>query len=398
MRFSPDAQTVFAAVRSVGGRPLVVGGAVRDSLIGAASKDLDIEVHGIESLDPVIQILRQYGPVDEVGKSFGVVKFGSDIDISLPRRDSKVGDGHKAFKITVDPSMSLEEALSRRDFTINSMAFDPETGQIIDPFGGQQDLEDKILRHTSDAFAEDPLRVMRAVQFATRFGMTIAPDTARLCRSLIPLQRTLAKERVWGEWEKILTKGRDFDAFYRALKDTGIDQIIDYSFLNRHHFTNHWETALAQRGCGAEAILAYWQTSKTGSERQPFLESLGVPGKLARDSKKLADGMMMTVTMHSHDRVSARWIARRIEPFTIEQLTLMVEDQPQAFRLKMAARAADCLTGAPEPLVTGYDLMDLGIEPGPDYGRILKAALTAQDAGEFETKEEGMALIQEGKI
>lgn len=393
MKLSPDAHTVIDVAQVLGGHAYIVGGAVRDHLLGLAPKDLDIEVHGIADIEQFAATLRGYGKVDEVGVAFGVLKF-KDLDVSFPRRDSKIGDGHKQFKITVDPTLPLRDALERRDFTINSMAWDPHTHELIDPFGGLQDLDAKILRHTSEAFAEDPLRVMRAVQFATRFGFTIAPDTAKLCRSLLPLQRTLAKERVWGEWEKILEKGRHFDAFYRAIRDTGIDQIIDTTFLGH---TGKEESRVIGK---PRLILALWATRMVGARRQEFLHSFGMPHDMARDALKLAGGYMMMVSHRSPDATWVRAIARHVAPFTLRELmsALPREEEEHFHRVHHVAAEADCLYGAQPPLISGHDLMELGLTPGPHFGPILKKALDAQDRGEYTTREEGIALVQQGRF
>lgn len=164
------------------------------------------------------------GKVDAVGASFGVLKYtsseGENIDFSLPRRDSKVASGHKGFLVEVDPSMTTIEAAARRDFTINSMMFDMD-GNLIDHFGGREDLREGILRHTSEHFAEDPLRVLRAFQFAGRFGFSVAPETVELCRSLRSSFQELPPERVWAEFEKWAAKSIKPSAGLRFLQQCG---------------------------------------------------------------------------------------------------------------------------------------------------------------------------------
>src|SRR5882672_5454875 len=150
------------AVRDAGGRALLVGGCVRDLLMGIEPKDWDLEVYGVEP-SKLRALLDQFGPVNVVGEAFTVYKLGPDLDVSLPRRERKLGRGHRAFAIEGDPSMSIEDATRRRDFTINAILRDPLTEEIIDPFGGQADIRNKILRAVSvDTFPEDSLRVLRA--------------------------------------------------------------------------------------------------------------------------------------------------------------------------------------------------------------------------------------------
>jgi tRNA nucleotidyltransferase (CCA-adding enzyme) len=190
------------AVREAGGRALLVGGCVRDVLMGQQPKDWDLEVYG---LDPVRLrvMLDQYGPVNVVGEAFTVYKLGNDLDVSIPRRERKAGRGHRGFVIEGDPSMTIEEATRRRDFTVNAILEDPLTNEIIDPFAGRNDLDSGILRAVDvETFPEDSLRVLRAAQFAARFEYGVHPDTVGLCRT-IDLS-DLPAERVWGEIEKLL--------------------------------------------------------------------------------------------------------------------------------------------------------------------------------------------------
>jgi len=193
-------------VRAAGGRALLVGGCVRDELMGKEPKDWDLEVYGIEP-SMLRQLLDQSGSVNAVGEAFTVYKLGPDLDVSLPRRDRKAGRGHRGFVIEGDPFMTIKDATSRRDFTINAILQDPLTGEIIDPFNGRADLEDRILRAVSlNSFAEDSLRVLRAAQFAARFEFDIDPETVDACR-LIDLS-DLPSERIWGEMEKLLLRAR----------------------------------------------------------------------------------------------------------------------------------------------------------------------------------------------
>jgi tRNA nucleotidyltransferase (CCA-adding enzyme) len=194
------------AVHDAGGRALLVGGCVRDLIIGLQPKDWDVEVYGIEPAS-LRALLDQFGPVNVVGEAFTVYKLGADLDVSLPRRERKSGRGHRAFVIEGDPSMTFEDAARRRDFTVNAILQDPLTREIIDPFGGQEDIRKKMLRAVSvDTFAEDSLRVLRAAELAARFEFDIEPQTVALCRD-IDLS-DLPAERVWGEMKKLLLGAR----------------------------------------------------------------------------------------------------------------------------------------------------------------------------------------------
>jgi tRNA nucleotidyltransferase (CCA-adding enzyme) len=170
-------------MREQGGRALLVGGCVRDDLMHRQPKDWDLEVYGIEPAR-LREILDQFGSVNVVGEAFTVYKLDAHLDVSIPRRERKTGRGHRAFFIEGDPAMSIEEAARRRDFTINAILQDPITQEILDPFQGVEDIQNKLLRAVSlGTFAEDSLRVLRAAQFAARFEFDVDTTTAELCRS-----------------------------------------------------------------------------------------------------------------------------------------------------------------------------------------------------------------------
>lgn len=197
-------------VKEQGGRALLVGGSVRDSLMGKISKDFDLEVYGLEG-DVVEEIVGQIGKVSEVGKAFGILKIalgdGVDIDVSLPRTDSKVREGHGGFETETDPYMSIEDAAIRRDFTMNSIYADPLTGELYDPFGGVEDINNRVLKITDpEKFKEDPLRVLRALQFIGRFGLEVDKETITIIQEMAPQLGELSKERVGEEWKRLLLK------------------------------------------------------------------------------------------------------------------------------------------------------------------------------------------------
>jgi tRNA nucleotidyltransferase (CCA-adding enzyme) len=194
------------AIHDAGGRALLVGGCVRDGQMDREPKDWDLEVYGVEPAE-LRALLDQFGSVNVVGEAFTVYKLGHDIDISVPRRERKSGRGHRGFIIESDPTMTIEDATRRRDFTINAMLQDPLTQEIIDPFHGHEDLERGVLRAVSfDTFPEDSLRVLRAAQFAARFEFRIDPETVELCRGMD--LSDLPAERIWGEIEKLLLRAQ----------------------------------------------------------------------------------------------------------------------------------------------------------------------------------------------
>lgn len=192
-------------MRDAGGQAMLVGGCVRDELMGIQAKDWDLEVYGVQpdELRAILEEASDEMPLNVVGAAFSVYKIGHHIDVSIPRRERKAGRGHRGFVIEGDPDMSYKEACSRRDFTVNAILKDPLTGDVVDPFDGRADIEAKLLRHVSDAtFGEDSLRILRAAQFAARLKFDIDPKTVELCKE-IDLS-DLPRERIWGELEKIL--------------------------------------------------------------------------------------------------------------------------------------------------------------------------------------------------
>jgi tRNA nucleotidyltransferase (CCA-adding enzyme) len=201
----PDKITKLAEIiKENGGRAMLVGGCVRDSLMKIEPKDWDVEVYGIEPVK-LREIVETFGKVDAVGEAFTVYKVGHDLDVALPRRERKVSRGHKGFIVEGDPSMSFEEAAKRRDFTVNAIMRDALTGEIVDIYGGREDIEKKRLRIVSkETFPEDSLRVLRGAQFAARFNFDIEAETVELCKEIDLTD--LPRERIWGEFEKLLLK------------------------------------------------------------------------------------------------------------------------------------------------------------------------------------------------
>lgn len=213
------------AIHDAGGRALLVGGSVRDELMGVQPKDWDLEVYSLDAAR-LREMLDQFGPVNVVGESFTVYKLGQHLDVSIPRRERKTGRGHKGFVIEGDPSMSVDEAARRRDFTINTILQDPLTGELIDPCDGRRDIEQRVLRAVSaETFADDSLRVLRAAQFAARFQFDIDADTVALCRQIDLTD--LPAERIWGEMEKLLLQAQHPSVGLEWLRKLGaVEQIF----------------------------------------------------------------------------------------------------------------------------------------------------------------------------
>jgi tRNA nucleotidyltransferase (CCA-adding enzyme) len=447
---------VLGAVRRVG-RPRVVGGCVRDWLLGEEPKDFDVEVPGVD-FETLLRVLSPFGATDVVGRSFGVIKLrlgGAEYDFSLPRRESKTGAGHRGFLVEPEPNLSDSEAAARRDFTINAIAYDPFTQVLIDPRGGGSDLRAGILRHTSAAFTEDPLRVLRAMQFAARFDFVLAPETAALCRSIKSSFSELPVERIWGEWAKWAEKSRKPSRGLAVLQETewlghfpeiaalaGTPQDPEWHpegdvFVH----TGHCCDALVQlddwKQAGPEirrvllfAVLAHdfgkpattaqaerksrlrWVSpgheAAGGPLAETFLKRIGSPLELIEFVRPL----VVNHLAHHHGNIefsdtSVRRLARRLAPASIDQLGAVMRadhdgrpplHSPETLQridaLRQKARDLALAATAPKPLVLGRHLLALGLKPNPSFKAILDAAFEAQLDGAFSDEPSGVIWLQ----
>ncbi len=386
------------------GNPLVVGGAVRDAALGADPKDIDIEVHGTD-IERLAQRFKDHGyQVDEVGKQFGVLKVSkkgvvSDLDIAVPRRENKVGAGHRGFEVSHDTTMTVAEAAERRDFTVNAMMLDPKLGMLVDPFNGADDLKTRTLRHVSDKFAEDPLRVLRGVQMAGRFGMELHPDTAVVCRELRPAFEELATERVQEEWAKLYTKSTRPELAVKALRDSGWDDTLpglrvalsDPQIVNS--LARLPKVPVSDRAALGAALVS---RAMSAQNRTVFLETTVV----GKDTQTLADDLVTSDPVRlatSYDRkVHAHALAKR--GFTFERYLTYAEitgDQ-QAIHVARIATAEGIGTEPEPPLIQGRDVMAAvgkARKPGPWVGELVEEARDKQYRGEFADREAAHAWL-----
>lgn len=440
------ARVIATAIRNEGGRAYVVGGWVRDRLLGLASKDIDLEAFAIPA-DRLRAILDRIGRVEAVGESFQVFKCG-DIDVSLPRRESKSGRGHKAFVVTGEPEMTAADAARRRDFTINAISWDPlgPDDVLVDPFDGQSDLAARRLRMVDPAtFADDSLRVLRAVQFAARFALTLDPATADLCRA-IPLD-DLPAERIWGEFEKLLSA---------RTPSIGLALALDLGVVGRLFPELH-----ALVGCVQEPewhpegdvwvhTLQVVDQARTRVDDLPRPQRLAVLlGAVCHDMGKPAttafiDGRIRSIDHEEQGVAPASAFLDRLKVQTLEGYDVRAqvlgmtahhlkpgmwfkardEVGDGAFRrlaqkvdLELLARLAtsDSLGrapgrfsteamewfrerarqlgvehAAPEPILMGRHLLDLGVPAGRRMGEILKAVFEQQLDGRVRTLDEAI--------
>lgn len=413
-------EPVFVAVQAAGGQPLVVGGAVRDVLLGLHPADIDIEVYGI-SPQQLVDALEPLGNLHVVGRSFGVLKLRladrREVDVALPRRESRAAA--RGFLAAYDPSLTPREALARRDFTFNALAL-TLSGDLLDYFGGVADLRNRVIRHTSNAFADDPLRVLRAVQFAARFAMRIAPATAALSRQLRDQASSLARERVGGEWWKWARLGKHPSAGLHVLEQTGwLALYPELEMLTRQPGASSaaWQPTLRlcdlvaarahddqlpaqQRGILLLAGLCQAPGVAAGAEAtSAFLARIGAPRAVAEPVWRLAHELATHADVDPSPR-SVRWLAARLAPATIaDAVRLLAARQAvapgsspaAAETLAAQAQRQGLLTSAPRPILQGRHLIDMGMRPGPAVGEVLQRAYTAQLDGAFETLEDALA-------
>jgi tRNA nucleotidyltransferase/poly(A) polymerase len=388
---------VVESIASVGARPLIVGGSVRDAVMGdAAPKDIDIEVHGDTNYETLAIALARIGKVDQVGKSFGVLKVtlpnGDDFDVSLPRRDSKTGQGHKGFEVEVDKNLTEVEAFARRDFTINAIGFDPLTGRVVDPFQGQRDIGDRVLRHVSDAFGEDPLRVLRGAQFAARFQMDMAPETIRVSAALRSEAGTLASERVWGEMEKLFQKGVEPSRGIRILRDTGWADL--YPELHGVS-TKAMDAAARSSLTGDRKTAAVIAAGLSSSAAQSFLRQMKAPKALQTQAVRLAQVAEMAIAGPA-SLPRARALVRQLKGTDPADLLTVIDARGGSTDWRRTVTDSGLIRGPRPPIVTGDVLISRGMNPGPVMGATLKRAVEAQDEGLFDDTNVEDWLIGQG--
>lgn len=443
------ARDIAIAVRREGGRALIVGGWVRDHLLGRDSKDIDIEVFGLGA-DRVRALLESLGGVETVGESFQVYKAG-DIDVSLPRRESKAGRGHRGFEVTGDPAMGVAEAARRRDFTVNAIAWDPLTDEYVDPFHGRDDLRRRILRVVDPAtFPDDSLRVLRAVQFAARFDLALDDQARALCRA-IPLD-DLPAERIWGEIEKLLSAPRPSTGLALALALGVVERLFPELFAlvgcpqepEWHPEGDVWAHTLQVVDQARGRVDDLPRPQRIAVMLGALCHDVGKPATTALLDGRIrsidheeqgvapASSFLDRLNIHSIDGYDVRhqvlgMVAYHLKPGMWFKVREEVGDG--AFRrlaqkvdLELIARLAkaDCLGRAPgafnceamdwfleraralgvehrppPPILLGRHVLQLGLAPGPRVGAVLKAVYERQLEGTVSTLDQAIEAARQ---
>jgi tRNA nucleotidyltransferase (CCA-adding enzyme) len=457
MTIPPPLRAALSALQTAGGRPRLVGGSVRDWLLGLAPKDFDIEVYGLD-YERLGRALAPFGPTDLVGRSFGVLKVriaGVEYDFSLPRRESKTGAGHRGFAVTPDPDLTEAEAAARRDFTVNAIAYDPLEDRLLDFHHGAEDLKKRVLRHTSPAFVEDPLRVLRGFQLAARFEFTLAPETIEVCRSIRDTYTELPKERVWGEWEKWAVKSAKPSLGLVVLKQTGwLKHFPELAALDGMPQEPEWHPegdVFVHTGCCLDALvgLPSWKEGDSATRRllslavlahdfgkavttkqaerrgklrwvspeheaaggplsDSFLTRIGAPLDLVEHVRPLVVNHLLHHDGPAEYRdTTVRRLARKVAPATLDELMAVMwadhlgrpplvsaETEKRLGFLRLAAQKLALEHAAPKPIVLGRHLIALGCHPGPHFKPALDAAFESQLDGAFYDELSGVEWMR----
>jgi len=445
---------VAEAVAREGGRALLVGGYVRDRLLGIESKDLDIEVSGL-SFEDLERLLSTLGEVIHVGKAFGVFRVkGLNIDFSLPRRDSKVRPGHTGFDVSYDPGMTFVEAARRRDLTMNSIGLDPLTLEYLDPHGGRRDLRDRRLRATDPVhFPEDPLRGLRVAGFAARFEMAPDEELKKLCSELDLSE--LSGERVFVELEKLLLRSERPSIGFELLRETrllrflpevealvGVPQEPDW-----HPEGDVWihtmmvldEAAKLRTGNASDdlalmygalahdfgkpattrtiggRITSYEHDVKGVAIAEAFLEKLRAPRELTEKVEALVRHHLAPALFHKNGATAKayRRLARDLDASgvrpdlllrvaTSDHLGRTTDDAfarrfPSGEHFKTMMESLELVTEAPKDVVLGRHLIARGLPPGPEFGRILAECRDVQDETGWDDPERILDRVLDGR-
>ncbi len=452
---TPSLSKLLNSITEKGGRPILVGGCVRDALLGLTAKDFDIEVYGLTG-EELESLLAAVGTVHAVGQAFGVLKVtiktkgvSETFDVSLPRKENKEGKGHRGFQVTPDPSLTFEQAALRRDFTINAMGYDPVTQELLDPHQGQKDLKERILRHVSPAFSEDPLRVLRAAQFKARFAMNIAPETLKLCRLLRDELDTLPKERIYWEIRKLLLKSEQPACGFRFLQACGalsifpeLEKLVgcpqepewhpegdvwyhtllvldEAAHLCRENVDQEETKLIILLSALCHDLAKPSKTTLEGGRiRSPGHESggakptrnlltrMGVPPRIIDVVISLVKEHLKPYQLYAvRDQVSDAALKRLTLRAPVKELCVLAKADSFGRTTPDALKREDPATrwlwdeiqrlnlekAPPRPYLQGRHLIALGLKPGPNFKSLLNRAFQAQLENEF--KDEDSALV-----
>jgi len=372
-------------------RAIIVGGFVRDSLLNKVIKDIDIEVYGISSFEELEKILKEFGSVNSVGKCFGVCKLsfnGLDLDFSLPRKDNKIASGHKGFDIEIDSSLTFKEATSRRDFTINAIGYDVQEKKILDPFNGVDDLNNRILKMVDKKkFSQDPLRVLRAIQFYARFDLRIDSELFTLCVEMIQnnLLDELPKDRVFGEIKKLILKSQKPSKGFKLLKEfSGIKYLTPLEQLSNNQFSKILDSLdyivslkTSSNKTNIILMLSVLCSRFDSSQTTLFISNITDEKELLK--KILSITQTKLETSYTDTQLFKLALKVNIEHFLIVQKVIHITKKENYFEnLKKRALELGILHQKLKPILQGRDILEYGIKPSKEYSTILNEVYEAQ--------------------
>ena len=404
-------EKILNHLQEIGAKPILVGGCVRDHFLNIPIKDYDIEVFNIKTYEILAQNLKMFGKVHLVGKSFGVIKLqvsSYEFDFSIPRLETKIDLGHKGFEIELNPNLSFKEAAKRRDFTINALGYDYCKKDFIDCYDGFYDLKNKELKHINDkTFVEDPLRVYRAIQFASRFEFTLNEKTKILCKKLVDEKALdeLAKERVFEELKKLFLKSSKPSIGFTLIKELGI---INHFFHNhnklflKENFILYWNKLLSS--------LDKMSKLKTNDEKRDIILFLAIICfkvnnkkdvlfflEKVTDEKKLIDEVISICLNNSIDFISfyknpnLAFLKRLSLNVNIENLCLVYlaisNSEKEIYFLLEESKKLDINNKKFQALIQGKDLLDLGFKAGKEFKNILDFAFNLQIDSNLKKEE-----------
>ncbi len=382
--YPKELKTVFETLQNNGARPIIVGGFVRDALLGVSKrKDIDIEVYDIDSYEKLTQLLAPFGSVCVVGKSFGVCKLRLgelECDFSLPRRETKTASGHKGFSIYHDKTLTFKEAASRRDFTVNALGFDPIRNVLLDEYNGLRDLKNKTLRAVNEkTFTEDPLRILRGVVFAARFSFHFHPSLTKLCQDMIAknMLAELPKERIFDELRKLFLKSKKPSRAFLLLKRLGEDIYFkELFFLPRQQFKHTLDT-LDRLACHDNSDLALFFAAMLlyVPDANKVLWRFTNDKRLCEKSFSLLANYntLLTLLKNGYSNYDLKKAAVTVPmEFTLRFLEALYPDMQNSITvMRRRCEELGILYEPIKPQITGKDLIAAGLAPSPQFKEIL---------------------------
>lgn len=388
-------------------QPIIVGGYVRDFFLNRSSKDIDIELYGVESLPQLENILQEFGSVNNVGKSFGVCKLSFndiDIDFTLPRRDNKIASGHAGFLIEIDNTLNFKRASSRRDFTMNTIGFDIKKQKFLDPYSGINAINNKTICAVDlNTFQEDPLRVFRAITFASRLDFTLEPNLFSLCKSMCEknLLHELPKERIYDELKKILLKSPSpSKAFILLQKFNGLKYLHPLETMHADNFLTTLSNLDKMRklttiknGTNLFLMLSLICYTLKKQEVETFITTVTNQKKLSEEvyifiSTKFKSVYTNSEILHLATKVN-------IELFLLfSQVTCPNKDTNVFLIIKKQAIQLNVYNTKAPALLQGRDILALGIEPSNQYSKILSLAYQEQLNLQIQSREEALLWLK----